>query len=140
MKILAAVDGSSYTKRMLAYLAAHDEWLGPQHQYTLVHAVPGIPQRVATVLDRATLNGYHEEAAERVFKPIRSFFERQGLRATYLSRVGPPAPVIAAAAAKGDVDLIVMGTHGHGAVTQLVLGSVATKVIAQTDVPVLLVR
>ena len=28
MKILVAADGSSYTKRMLAYLAAHDEWLG----------------------------------------------------------------------------------------------------------------
>ena len=32
MKILAAVDGSPYTKRMLAYLAAHDEWLGAQHE------------------------------------------------------------------------------------------------------------
>ena len=28
MKVLVAVDGSSYSKRMLAYLAAHDEWLG----------------------------------------------------------------------------------------------------------------
>jgi hypothetical protein len=28
MKILVAADGSSFTKRMLAYLAAHDEWLG----------------------------------------------------------------------------------------------------------------
>ena len=28
MKILVAVDGSKYTKRMLAYLAAHDEWFG----------------------------------------------------------------------------------------------------------------
>jgi hypothetical protein len=28
MKILVAVDGSPFTKRMLAYLAAHDEWLG----------------------------------------------------------------------------------------------------------------
>lgn len=29
MKILVAADGSSYTKRMLAYLAVHDEWLVP---------------------------------------------------------------------------------------------------------------
>ena len=28
MKILLAVDGSAYTKKMLAYLAAHDELLG----------------------------------------------------------------------------------------------------------------
>jgi hypothetical protein len=30
MKILIAADGSTYTKRMLAFIAAHDEWLGPQ--------------------------------------------------------------------------------------------------------------
>ena len=30
MKILIAVDGSAYTKRMLAFIGAHDEWLGPQ--------------------------------------------------------------------------------------------------------------
>ena len=43
MKILVAVDGSSYTKRMLAYLVAHDEWLGNAHQYTVLHAVPAVP-------------------------------------------------------------------------------------------------
>jgi hypothetical protein len=32
MKILVAADGSAYTKRVLAYLAAHDEWLGPAHR------------------------------------------------------------------------------------------------------------
>ena len=37
MKILIAVDGSDYTKRMLAYLATHDEWFGAKHSYTVVH-------------------------------------------------------------------------------------------------------
>ena len=32
MKILIAADGSDYTKRMLAYIAAHDEWLGKHHE------------------------------------------------------------------------------------------------------------
>ncbi len=31
MKVRVAVDGSSFTKKMLAYLAAHDDWLGGQH-------------------------------------------------------------------------------------------------------------
>ena len=38
MKILIAADGSPYTKRVLAYLAAHDEWLGPQHTYAVVRS------------------------------------------------------------------------------------------------------
>ncbi len=40
MKTLIAADGSSYTKRMLAYLSAHDEWLGPKHD-DLVNLVLG---------------------------------------------------------------------------------------------------
>jgi hypothetical protein len=50
MKILVAVDGSSYTKRMLAYLAAHDEWLGEQHEYTVLHVVMAVPPRAAASL------------------------------------------------------------------------------------------
>ena len=33
-----------------------------------------------------------------------------------------------------------LGSHGHGMLSQLVLGSVATKVIAGCKVPVLVVR
>ena len=47
MKILVAADGSDYTKRMLAYLAAHDEWLGAKHEYTVVHGVLAVPHRAA---------------------------------------------------------------------------------------------
>ena len=79
MKILVAVDGSSFTKKMLAYLAAHDEWLGAHHQYTVVHAVPGVPPRAAAVLDRDTLKAYYAEGADKVFKPIKSFFSKSKL-------------------------------------------------------------
>ena len=106
MKILVAVDGSSYTKRMLAYLAAHDEWLGSHHEYTLLHAVPGVPPRAAAVLDKSTLQGYYTESAEKVFKPIRSFFGKQGLSARFVSKVGPAGELISDAAEKGDYDLL----------------------------------
>ena len=140
MKILVAVDGSSYSKKMLAYLAAHDEWLGPQHQYTVVHAVPAVPPRAASVLDKTVLKSYYDDAASGVFKPIRSFFDKQGLKAQFVSKTGPAAEVIAEAARKGDYDLLVMGSHGHGTLTNLVMGSVATKVLAHCTTPVLLVR
>ncbi len=140
MKILVAVDGSPYTRKMLAYLAAHDEWLGPQHQYTVVHAVSAVPPRAAAVLDKATLKAYYDESADKVFKPIRTFFGKQSLKASYVAKVGPAAEVIADAARKGDFDLLVMGSHGHGTFTNLVMGSVATKVLAHCDTPVLLVR
>jgi len=37
MKILLPIDGSDYTKRMLSYIAAHDELLGSGHEYNPVH-------------------------------------------------------------------------------------------------------
>ena len=114
MKILVAVDGSSYTKRMLAYLAAHDEWLGPTQDYTVLTVVPAIPPRAAAVLDRSTLNAYYADEADKVLKTIRNFFGKQGLKAEYVGKVGSVADVISSTAKKGKFDLLMMGSHGHG--------------------------
>jgi nucleotide-binding universal stress UspA family protein len=140
MKILAAIDGSPYTKRMLAYLAAHDEWLGAHHSYTLLHAVPAVPSRAAAQLNKDTLKAYYDDEAEKVFKPIRSFFNKQGLKASFVGKPGSAAEQIASMADKGGFDMVILGSHGHGSLTNLVLGSVATKVLAQCRTPVLLVR
>jgi nucleotide-binding universal stress UspA family protein len=140
MNILVPVDGSPFTKRMLAYLAAHDEWLGAQHVYTLLHVVPPVPPRAASALDKALLRGYYDEQAEKVFKPIRSFFAKQGLTARFVAKTGPAADTIADIARKGGHDLLILGSHGHGSLVNLVMGSVATKVLAQCTKPVLLIR
>ena len=140
MKILVAADGSPYTKRMLAYLAAHDEWMGEHHAYTVFTVVPAVPPRAASALDKDTLKTYYGDEADKVFKPIRAFFGKQKLNAEYLSKVGPAADHIAAQADKGGYDLLVMGSHGHGTLGSLVMGSVVTKVMAQSKVPVLIVR
>ena len=130
MKILLAVDGSDYTKRMLAYLAAHDEWLGNRHDYTVVNTVAPVPARAASVIDRDTLKSYYADTSEAVFKSIRTFFKKQGIEATFVGKVGHAAEVIAKTADAGDFDLLVMGSHGHGTLGNLVMGSVATKVLS----------
>lgn len=140
MKILVAVDGSDFTKRMVAYWAAHDEWLGRQHQYTVLTVVPPVPPRAAAVLDRELLLSYYADEGEKVFKPIRTFLEQQNLEATFLSKTGHVAETIAATAEEGSFDLLMMGSHGHSALTNLVMGSVATRVLAHCRTPVLLVR
>lgn len=141
MKILIAADGSPYTKRMLAYVAAHDEWLGAQHEYTIITVVPAVTPRAAAVIDKDTLKAYYEEEAEKVLKPIRTFFKRQvQAPVDFVVKVGHPADQIKAVASKAKPDLLIMGSHGHGSLGNLVMGSVATKVMAATDVPVLLVR
>lgn len=140
MKILVAADGSRYTKRMLAYLVAHDEFLGNRHAYTVLTVVPALPGRATVVLDREVVSSYYEEEAQKVFKPIRSFLARQGIEASYVGRVGAAADLIARQAAAGKFDLLMMGSHGHGNLSGLVMGSVATKVLAHCKTPLLLVR
>ena len=49
MKILLPVDGSEYTKRMLAYVAAHHELFGPDHDYTMFTAVPPAPASIQRI-------------------------------------------------------------------------------------------
>ena len=140
MKILVPVDGSPFTKRMLAYLAAHDEWLGGAHAYTLLHVAPAVPPRAASVLDKAVLAAHYSEESEKVFKPLRSFFAKQKIAAEFVAKVGPVADAIAALAGKGRFDLLMMGSHGHGALASLVMGSVTAKVMARCETPLLIVR
>ena len=140
MKILVPVDGSPFTKRMLAYLAAHDEWLGGAHRYTVLTVTPAVPARAASVLDKSVLKAHYADEAERVFKPIRTFFDKQKIAAEFVAKVGPAADVIGEVATKGRYDLLMMGSHGHGSLGNLVLGSVTTKVMAHCETPVLIVR
>ncbi len=140
MKILVPVDGSPFTKRMLAYLAAHDEWLGGLHQYTLLHVAPAVPPRAAAVLDKAVLQAHYAEESDKVFKPLRSFFAKQKIAADFVAKVGPAADTIASLAEKGKFDLVMMGSHGHGVLGSLVMGSVVTRVLAGCRTPLLIVR
>ncbi len=55
-------------------------------------------------------------------------------------RIASPYPEILRYAAEHDIDLIVMGTHGRGGVTHMLLGSIAEKVIRRAPCPVLTVR
>jgi nucleotide-binding universal stress UspA family protein len=57
-----------------------------------------------------------------------------------VAKIGHAAEVIAQQADKGGYDLVVLGSHGQSALLNLVMGSVATKVIANCKLPVLLVR
>lgn len=141
MKILVAVDGSAYTKRMLAYLTAHDELFGGAGQeYTVLTAVPAVPPRAAAVVGKEALAEYYADEAEKVLKPVRTFLEKQGWKVKTAFKVGSPAPIISKAAETGKHDLLVMGSHGHSALGNLVMGSVATNVLAHCKTPVLLVR
>lgn len=140
MKMLVAVDDSDCSRRMLAHLVSHERWCGEGQAWTVFHAVPPLPHRAAALADPASVEDYYAGDAERVLRPVRSFLKRHGIAPTFLHKVCPPAREIARLANTGKFDLVVMGSHGRGAVGSAVLGSVAQKVLASTRTPVLVVR
>lgn len=140
MKILVAVDGSAFSARVLGHLTSHAMWRDPSHAYTIVTVVPAVTPRASAVFDKKTLDEYYHDEAEQVLQPLRGVVERAGMKPSYQSLVGQPGPEIAKAAEAGGYELVVMGSHGHHALSGLVLGSVATKVMAGCKVPVLVIR
>ena len=140
MKILLAVDGSAFSKRMLAYLSTHESLMSSTNDYTVLTAQPTLPPRARAALGKAIVDTYYAEESEKVLAPVTKFLLRHGIDAKTLWKVGPAGAAIAKVASDGKFDLVVMGSHGHGAVMNMVMGSVATQVLAHCTVPVLLVR
>lgn len=140
MKILLAVDGSPYTKKMLAYLSTHNDLFATANQYSLIHVQPAVPARVHNILGKEVVKKYYAEEAQKVLVPVTKFLQRHGIQASSSWKVGHAAEQIVKACEAEAADLLVMGSHGHGSLANMVMGSVATKVLASSQVPVLLVR
>lgn len=140
MKILLAVDGSPFTKRMLAYLVTHENLIGAEAQFTALTVHPALPTRARSVLGKDIVETYYAEETEKVMAPVEKFLARHGIQPERASKIGRPGEAIAKFAEAGKFDLVVMGSHGNSALGNLVMGSVATQVMAQCKVPVLLVR
>ena len=140
MKILLAVDGSTYTQKMLAYLTSHQEMLGAGQEYTVITVQPLLPARARAALGKDVVDEYYDEESTKILQPVQEFLKSRGVQAQSISKIGPIADTIIHAAQDGKFDLIAMGTHGHGALGRLVMGSVSSQVLAGCDVPVLLIR
>jgi len=140
MKILLAVDGSPYTKKMLAYLVTHPELFGPHNAFTLFTAVEALPPRARAAVGAEVANGYYTDEAAKIAAPVVEFLARHSITPEVTHRVGRAGELIAQTAADGDFDLVMMGSHGHGALATLVVGSVTTQVLAHCKVPLLIVR
>lgn len=140
MKILMAADGSDYTRKMVEYVLHQRELFDAGHEYTVFNAQMPLPNHAASVVGSQATHDYYEEEARKVLDPVVSQMTGQGLRATGAWKAGSVGETIAEFAQANGYDLVIMGSHGHGALGRLVMGSVANRVLAHCSVPVLLVR
>lgn len=140
MKILLAVDGSEYTTKMLDYVCSHRALFDPSHEYVLFYAQAPLPPHARQHLAASLVHDYYHDEAEKVLQPALARLSAEGLKATSQWKTGSAGETIGAVADDGKFDMVIMGTHGHGSLARLVMGSVTTQVLAHCGVPVLLIR
>jgi nucleotide-binding universal stress UspA family protein len=139
MKIVLAADGSAYTKKALAFLV-NQEGLCQDCELTVLNVQAPVPPRVKTLAGSGVVAGWHRDEARKILDPIERFLSRRDIAFKTKWVVGHASTEICAAAQKEKAQMIVMGTHGHGAIGRAVMGSVAQKVVTESKVPVLLVK
>ena len=140
MKILLAVDGSASTKKMLAYLVTHSELFAANNSFTLLTVQALLPAHARRVVGKEATDTWYREESAKVLAPATAFLARHGINPKSVSKVGHAGEHICKVAESGKYDMVIMGSHGHGVFGNLVMGSVATQVLAHSKVPVLMVR
>lgn len=124
--VAIAVDGSKFGLAAVRFVLAHRALFGKAARFRLLHAAPA---------------GTPTASIERAFAPALRLFGAAGVAVELRPVEGKNAgDAIADAVARHQDDLLVMGSHGHGAVQTLLLSSVATRATAHCLAPVLLVR
>jgi nucleotide-binding universal stress UspA family protein len=141
MKILVAVDGSSASQSALGSLLARLPWFAGTPSLELIHVHPPIPYGAAAAwAGKEAVHRYYEEESDQALAPAKAALQAAGIEPRVVKKVGDPAAEIVKYAEACGHDLIVVGTHGHTALANVVMGSVATKVLAHARLPVLLIR
>jgi len=132
-RVLIAHDGSETSQRALERVARF-----------ITEAEVAVVTVARPIYGTPPYNTYADPKDEReqreVLSAARDTLARSGIRATDFAPAGRPADGILAAAEAFDADLIVMGARSLGALGRLVLGSVSTKVMHESDCDVLIVK
>ncbi|UPG86668.1 universal stress protein [Luteibacter aegosomatis] len=140
MKILIPVDGSAHSLRALRFVVR--QWPHSENEPSLhlLHVDVPLSAHVSGFLDPVAMAQFHAHNGARALRPARRILAREGRLHEESMHVGDPAEDIVQVARKGRFDLIAMGSHGRGAVGSMFLGSVVLKVLANSRIPIVVVR
>lgn len=138
--ILAAVDFSDVTKGVVAETSRLALALGAR--VVLFNAVqpPAVLSEYAGLIENiAGIMAASERSAQKRLGALADQFRRQSIVAESVFEIGVPVPLILRQAAKCSADYIVVGSHGHTALYDLVVGSTAHGVLMRATCPVVVV-
>ena len=140
MKILFAADGSTFTKKALTFLVKNKNLLGPGDELVVLHVQDAISAQIERKLGSAEVTAYQAKQADLVLNPIQKFLDKHAVNYRCIWVAGAAASQIIEASKRERVQMIVMGSHGHGLLSRMFIGSVAQRVLADIEIPTLLVK
>lgn len=140
--ILLPIDGSEASARAIEQGADLARALGAE--VTLMTAIEQYPGGIMGSTYRADDNPAYQaahEAAHHWLTQAQAVLTQYGIQAGQLILKDRSVyQCILAAAETSGADLIVMGSHGAGALERLLVGSQTQRVLAHTSIPVLVLR
>lgn len=140
MKIMITVDGSTYTRKAVDFYLDHKRSFGKFGNATLLTVRPAPNRLLAATLKPGALAELEKNEADESLAWARRRFGQFDVPFLEIIEQGDAAQKIVAVAEKGEFEMIIMGSRGHGPLPGLSVGSTTLKVIASTSVAVLVVR
>jgi nucleotide-binding universal stress UspA family protein len=140
-QILVPTDFSEHSFRALDYAVEIAEKFSSEMK--VVYVIEPVLQAADVAwssVDFDKLNEAHKHSAE---EQLRSLIEERipkSVSVEYKILFGKPFVEIVKQAKTDNSDLIVMATHGRGAITHMLLGSTTEKVVRKAPCPVLAVK
>lgn len=140
-KVLLPFDGSPSARRALDYLVTLQRRLGDlQVEVLNVQSEPKLYGNYVSASMLQQLNAGALDHARELTEKAAAVLAEAGITHACHQVVGDVAAEISKAISRLDCDSVVMGTRGMGGLGNLVMGSVATRVVHDVPVPVLLVK
>ena len=141
MKILVPSDGSTCALRALDYAIHLANSMGnvPSISLLSVHDDTGL-KHVRKHFPKGTIDGFLHDLSVKELKSSKIKLEKSSLDHEVIIKTGQVAGEIVKVAKAGKFDLIVMGAKGRSTFTDLLIGSVAQRVLSATHVPVTLIK
>lgn len=140
MRLLVPLDLSSATERALATAIKLSRPMAAE--VWLLHVAAPEPDFVGYDAGSASVRDQiaHQHRDEhRALQAHAQALRDLGVACTALLVQGPTAATILREAGRLGADLILMATHGHGAVFDLLVGSVSHEVLREARVPVVMI-
>ena len=140
MKILMPIDGSIFSKSALTFVASRTALIKLEPEIELLNVQYPVSLRVMRAAGSDLVRSHHESEANKVLKPALAALKRAGVKAKATAVVGSPGDEVSRLAIKGTTDLIIMGSHGHTGLKNILFGSVTQTVLASCTTPLLVLR